>query len=72
MNSRQAIKLAIDMADMVSQSYLEDLTDQEMMQPPLPRLQSHQLASGPSGCRRERHAHQNRAQHHAAAAGRLR
>ena len=36
MNSRQAIKLAIDAGDMVSMAYLEDLTDQEMLRRPCP------------------------------------
>lgn len=34
MNPRQAIKLAIDAGDMVGLSYLEDLTDKEMLQRP--------------------------------------
>ncbi|HZZ27246.1 MAG TPA: DinB family protein [Pirellulales bacterium] len=36
MNPRQAIKLGIDMGDMVSLPYLEDLTDKEMLQRPCP------------------------------------
>ncbi len=36
MNSRQAIKLAIDAGNMVSMAYLEDLNDQEMMRRPCP------------------------------------
>lgn len=36
MNSHDAIKLAIDMGDMISMSYLQDLTDKEMMQRPHP------------------------------------
>lgn len=36
MNSRQAIKLAIDTGEMVSLAYLEDLTDQELMRRPCP------------------------------------
>src|SRR5262245_8826536 len=36
MNTREAIKLAIDFGDMVSQSYLKDLTDKEMLHRPCP------------------------------------
>jgi len=36
MNSRDAIKLAIDMGDMISMSYLQDLTDEQLMQRPHP------------------------------------
>lgn len=36
MNSRDAIKSAIDMGDMISMSYLQDLTDEQMMQRPHP------------------------------------
>ena len=34
MNSRQALKLAIDAGDMISLPYLEDLTDKEMLHRP--------------------------------------
>lgn len=34
MNSREAIKASIDMGKLISMSYLEDLTDQEMMHRP--------------------------------------
>ena len=36
MNSRDSIKLAIDMGDMISMSYLQDLTDEQLMQRPHP------------------------------------
>src|SRR5215831_9214343 len=36
MDSRQAIKLAIDDGDMISMAYLEDLTDKELMTRPFP------------------------------------
>ena len=36
MNARQAIKLAIDAGDTVSLSYLEDLTDAELLHRPCP------------------------------------
>lgn len=36
MDSREAIKLAINMGDMVSMAYLQDLTDEQMMQRPHP------------------------------------
>ena len=36
MNSRDAIKLSIDMGDMITKAYLQDLTDEQMMQRPHP------------------------------------
>lgn len=36
MNSRDAIKLSINMGDMISMAYLQDLTDEQMMQRPHP------------------------------------
>ncbi len=36
MNARDAIKLTIDMGNMVGMKYLEDLTDDEMMRRPCP------------------------------------
>ena len=36
MNARQAIKLAIDMGDMVSLPYVEDLNDADLMRRPCP------------------------------------
>ena len=36
MNSRDAIKLSIDTGDMISMAYLQDLTDEQMMQRPHP------------------------------------
>lgn len=36
MNSRDAIKLSISMGDMISMAYLQDLTDEQMMQRPHP------------------------------------
>ncbi|MBI1310529.1 DUF664 domain-containing protein [bacterium] len=36
MNSREAIKLSLDMGDMVGLMYLEDMTDEELMQRPDP------------------------------------
>ncbi|MEO8497324.1 MAG: DinB family protein [Planctomycetota bacterium] len=36
MNSRDAIKLSINMGDMISMGYLQDLTDEQMMQRPHP------------------------------------
>ncbi|MEZ6094190.1 MAG: DinB family protein [Pirellulaceae bacterium] len=37
MNSRQAIKLNLDMADMITQGYLGDLTDSDLMHRPDPK-----------------------------------
>ena len=34
MKPNEAIKLSIDIADMITRGYLEDLTDQEMMHRP--------------------------------------
>lgn len=36
MNSRDAIQLAINMGDMISMGYLQDLSDEQMMQRPHP------------------------------------
>jgi len=36
MNSQEAIKLSLDMGNMVGLSYLEDMTDEELMQRPDP------------------------------------
>ena len=36
MNSREAIKLSLNMGDMVGLAYLEDMTDEELMQRPDP------------------------------------
>ena len=36
MNSRDAITLSINMGDMISMSYLQDLTDEQLMQRPHP------------------------------------
>ena len=37
MNSREAIKLAIDMGDMVSMAYVQDLSDEQLMRRPHPQ-----------------------------------
>ncbi len=37
MDAREAIRLSIDMGNLVSMSYLEDLTDEEMMRRPHPK-----------------------------------
>lgn len=46
MNAKDAIRMSIDMGQMIATGYLEDLTDEEMMHRPHPGLQSHQVAGG--------------------------